>query len=157
MSDEQKNELGTIKNREDILLAKIAGYDVDITTMTPPVLNGVREKILDEIAKRVTAIEQGGGGGGSVEPLIVNATETGIDATYNEIKAAVLAGKTVWLYLTDADSNVMYESLIGLGVDTGAYFCAFANGYNTSSYGSEDADTDMSSPGGGGGGADVGL
>lgn len=87
-----------------------------------------------------------GGGGGSVEPLIVNATETGIDATYNELKAAVLAGKAVWLYLTDGASNLAYRPLATLGIDTGYYFCAFSDGgYNRSHYGNEDADTDMSS------------
>ena len=89
-----------------------------------------------------------GGGGGSVEPLIVTDTDGTIDATYNEMKTALLAGKTVWLYLEDDDSNAAYRPLVTLGIDTGYYFCAFSDGGNRSNYGNEDADTDMSSPNG---------
>lgn len=49
----------TITSRLDLLLAKIAGYDVDIGTMTPPVASNPTEKFLLEIARRVDKINYG--------------------------------------------------------------------------------------------------
>lgn len=93
------------------------------------------------------ALVSGGGGGGGAEPLIVNSTETGIDASFNEIKTALLAGRAVWLL--SGDGIEIYESLVALVIDTGAYFCSF--GTNATTYTSEDADTDMTPFNGGGG------
>ena len=42
-----------ITNREDLFLAKIAGYDVDVKTLMPPTASNVREKILLDIADKV--------------------------------------------------------------------------------------------------------
>ena len=44
---------GIITSREELLLAKIAGEDVDISTMTPPVAINKREKLLLDIADRL--------------------------------------------------------------------------------------------------------
>lgn len=59
-----------ITSREDVFLAKIAGRDVDINTLTPPVATSVTEKLLLETADRLDRIEEGGGGGGYEEILI---------------------------------------------------------------------------------------
>lgn len=63
------------------------------------------------VADGAYALVSGGGGGGSNEPLILNGTEAGIDASYNEIKTAVLEGKTVWLYLV-LEGDTIYIPLI---------------------------------------------
>ena len=166
-----------ITNREDVFLGKIAGRDVDISTWTPPVANGVREKILEEIADRIDELSEnalpkieegdngkvlgvadgayslvsGGGGGGSNEPLIVNCaidaethTPTGIDATYNEIKTAVDAGKTVYMYCDYGDGNELYGQLMIIVAAPGE---GYQVGFNSIPEGigfiAEDADTDM--------------
>ena len=48
-----------ITSREDLLLAKIAGRDVDIQTMTPPVVSNMTEKLMLEIADRLDTIGDG--------------------------------------------------------------------------------------------------
>lgn len=47
-----------ITSRLELLLAKIAGYDVDLGTMTPPVATNLTEELLLEIAERVDNIVQ---------------------------------------------------------------------------------------------------
>ena len=105
------------------------------------------------VADGAYALVSGGGGGGGAEPLIVNSTETGIDASFNEIKTALLAGRAVWLYSGDGDSNAMsYTPLVSLGTSVlGDYLCAFSDGTLSDNFSSEDSDTDMSSAGDGGG------
>ena len=53
-----------ITSREELLLAKIAGRDVNLETMTPPVASNMTEKLMLEIAERIDGIA----GGGSDEP-----------------------------------------------------------------------------------------
>lgn len=55
------------KQRLEFFLAKIAGEDVDIATLVPPVPTSQTEKILLEIADRMS--QSGGGDGGSSESL----------------------------------------------------------------------------------------
>ena len=61
----------TITDRLELLLAKIAGQDVDINTMTPGVVSNLKEKLLADIADRIDviinrigAIEKSSGSGG---------------------------------------------------------------------------------------------
>lgn len=120
-----------ITSREDVFLGKIAGRNVDISSWTPPVANGVHEEILAEIADRIDnlsenalpeieegdegkvvgvadgayALVSGGGGGGGNEPLIVNLVygdTTYLDKTYAEIKTALLAGTPVYCLKDDS-------------------------------------------------------
>lgn len=51
-----------ITSRLELLLAKIAGHDVDLSTMTPPVATNLTEELLLEIADR---LDNGGEGGES--------------------------------------------------------------------------------------------
>ena len=53
-----------ITDREDLFWAKMAGKDVDISTMTPPVAASVREELMLEVAERIGS----GGGGGADLP-----------------------------------------------------------------------------------------
>ena len=89
-----------ITSREDVFLGKIAGRNVDISSWTPPVANGVHEEILAEIADRIDNFVNGGGGGGA-EPLIVTITATDngdtltCDKTWKQINDAFSAGTPV--------------------------------------------------------------
>ena len=83
-----------------------------------------------------------GGGGGGAEPLIVNSIESGIDASFNEIKTALLAGKPIYRYLVDFD-NEFYAQLVNISIEDGAYYAAFTDGNNVAVYTANDADTDM--------------
>lgn len=47
-----------ITSRLELLLAKIAGHDVDISNMTPPVASNLTEELLLEIAERIDNIVQ---------------------------------------------------------------------------------------------------
>jgi hypothetical protein len=49
----------TITSRKELLLAKLAGYDVNLDTMTPPVAASLQEKLTLEIADRLDAIDGG--------------------------------------------------------------------------------------------------
>lgn len=75
-----------ITNRDDLFLAKVAGRDVDISTMTPPVAASMREKLLLEIADR---IDQGGGGGSSLPDMSGQSgkylTNDGTDASWGDV------------------------------------------------------------------------
>lgn len=51
-----------ITSREELFLAKLAGRDVDIRTMTPPVASSLTEKLMLEIADRLDGM-----GGGSTD------------------------------------------------------------------------------------------
>ncbi len=94
------------------------------------------------VADGAYALVSGGGGGGGNEPLIVNSTETGIDASFNEIKTALLAGKTICLLMVNGD-DVFYSQLASISIEDGAYYAVFYNGYNYAAYTANDADTDM--------------
>lgn len=50
-----------ITSRLQVFLAKIAGKDVDVSTLTPPVAINEEEKLMLDIADRIDAIESGGG------------------------------------------------------------------------------------------------
>ena len=166
-----------ITNREDIFLGKIAGMDVDISTMTPPVANGTHEKILEKIADRIDGlrenslpeIEEGdngkvlgvadgayslvsGGGGGSVEPLIVTLTQReddgfDSDAAYNDIKGASTNGNPVVIKNLIADVGEYYTTSYEI-------YAVSGSGYhlNVSIMGlpaeleAQDADTNLATP-----------
>lgn len=53
--DIMQNKIGkwNIASRIELLLAKIAGHDVDINTMTPPVATNLTEELMLEIAERM--------------------------------------------------------------------------------------------------------
>lgn len=53
-----------ITSRLDLLLAKIAGHDVDLSAMTPPVASNLTEELLLKIADR---LDNGGEGGGGID------------------------------------------------------------------------------------------
>ena len=81
-----------ITSREDIFLAKIAGKDVDIKTMTPPVAASMREKLMLDIADRIDSIEAGSGGGDTYETVLEMQLGEPVSTE----------GKPEWITLLDA-------------------------------------------------------
>ena len=105
---------GALRERIDFFLAKIAGRDVDIGTLHPPVAIDTTEELLLEIANKYANADTPSGGG---DPLILTPSwipdlpgVCEIDATYNQIKEAVLSGRQVFLYTT---SEFGVGSLVG--------------------------------------------
>ena len=86
-----------------VFLAKIAGKDVDVSTLTPPVAINEEERLMLDIADRIDAIEEGGGGGGG-GVIVVTATyddETGVttlDKTWQEIYDGIYNGVVVMVF-----------------------------------------------------------
>ena len=52
------------KTRKEMFLAKIAGHDIDITTLIPPVAVNTTERLMLEIADRIDDMSNDGGGSG---------------------------------------------------------------------------------------------
>lgn len=97
----------TITSREELLLAKLAGKSVNISTMTPPVAMNKREKLLLDIATRLDGFATGGNGGGNGEAgvmyvpftLVPGDNEYGISVStttsYADIQTAYQEGKSL--------------------------------------------------------------
>ena len=157
-----------ITNREDIFLAKIAGRDVDISTMTPPVANGVHEKLLDEIADRIDdatknalpEIEDGdngkvlgvsggqyalvNGGGGGSSGLVVHMTWDAhaevsvLDKTWQEIWDAFSSGSSVVIVEDELEGYAL--ACVVTAMSEEGYTIVVGSGGPTSYYTAESAD-----------------
>lgn len=90
-----------IKTREEIALAKIAGYDVDYSTVTPSVPTGTKEKLLDEIATLVSGAAS-----------ITNATAT----TAGLVKKAANVAEAEGSAPTAAEFKALIDALIAAGI-----------------------------------------
>lgn len=98
-----------ITSREDILLAKIAGRDVDLSTMTPPVASSVTEKLMLEVADRLDEIEDGGCGLFLVKIEAAGSNYVVKDGvTFDIIKERASKGDTILCIL----SNAAYYNLV---------------------------------------------
>lgn len=106
-----------ITGRNELLLAKIAGKEVDISTMTPPVAMNQTESLLLDIADRIDEIEDGGSGGGSSS----NATfEISCTTTTNESeKQVITANKTVEEVYTAISSGNNVKTTMEVANDGG--------------------------------------
>lgn len=121
-----------ITSRLQVFLAKIAGKEVDVSTLTPPVAINEEEKLMLDIADRIDAIEEGGGGGGGDGGVfIVHASLEWNDTTSkfdviteeqdNDIIAAITAGKIVELHVgrygnnpfTDFETYPLLDAYLG--------------------------------------------
>lgn len=96
----------TITDRLDMFLAKIAGYDIDIKTMTPPTAKSIREKILLDIADKVNTSL---GGGGVLECNATSQEDSDsvtLDVTAEQLFAAAEAGKVVKASINENGSSI---------------------------------------------------
>lgn len=114
-----------IVSRLQVFLAKIAGKDVDVSTLTPPVAINEEEKLMLDIADRIDAIEEGGGGGGAA--LIVNGSDDvevmALDKTWKEIKDAFIAGTSVLIHYADNEwEDNRYVLVDGIGHNGEQYY-----------------------------------
>lgn len=93
-----------IASRLELLLAKIAGHDVDLGTMTPPVATNLTEELLLEIADRLD--NSGGEGGGFMKITISGnkGVET-MDHTWQEIYDAYVDGSYVSVVSIDGEAS----------------------------------------------------
>ena len=132
------------------------GYEVGETL--PSVSSDDNGKVLG-VSDGAWAVVSGGGGGGS-EPLIVDYNnDTGIDASYNEIKTAMLAGKNVYAVqnytevgttgtnyykiLSFAEDSVDQEGVISHDYYVYALEGVFEGNVSMLVFYSQDADADM--------------
>lgn len=87
-----------------------------------------------------------GGGGGSVEPLIVTIGDNGIDATYNEIKSAVLAGRAIYA-LSEQDSEIEHTAFYSVLTEFSAQeydgVASYSAIFQNDSFMASDPDVDM--------------
>lgn len=103
-----------ITNREDMYLAKIAGLDIDLSTIVPDAPINARETILLDIAKRIDQLD---GVSKDVEYLSIGEWDGEEVLFANPTMLDELSGSKVILY---RDNNVLYifEGLTGGGVAT---------------------------------------
>ena len=92
-----------IKTREDLLLAKLAGEDVNINTMTPPVASSPREYWLLKIAERLESIAGGN----------PSAATTGKAGT---VKMAANVAEAAGEAPTAAEFKALLDALIAAGI-----------------------------------------
>lgn len=85
--DIMQNKIGkwNIASRIELLLAKIAGHDVDINTMTPPVATNLTEELMLEIAERMDNTAQQKN---TSSPIIFFNTQYNLDTEPITLKVA---------------------------------------------------------------------
>lgn len=104
-----------ITSRLELLLAKIAGHDVNLGTMTPPVATNLTEELLLEIADRLD--NSGGEGGGNANIIYLTDTDGELNASYEDIEAAFEAGSLVFVKKTlenESSGVITTTTTIGL-------------------------------------------
>lgn len=118
---------GTITSREELLLAKLAGENVNINTMTPPVAMNKKEKLLLDIATRLDSLVSGSGSGsgsggdvfivnGEVEHVGNDDTAVvSIDKTTEQIYAAAASGKPVILLVAEGEDDISQWMFVDAG------------------------------------------
>ena len=92
----------TIRNRDELLLAKIAGENVDIANMTPNTAANLKEKLMLDIAKRVDNIAK--------------ATKTATTETAGTMKAAANVAYAAGEAPTAAEFKALIDALIEAGI-----------------------------------------
>ena len=92
-----------IKTREELLLAKIAGEDVNINTMTPPVASSPCEYWLLKIAERLDSAAAG-------NPTAATAEKAGT------VKMAANVAEAAGEAPTAAEFKALLDALIAAGI-----------------------------------------
>ena len=89
----------TITSREELLLAKIAGQNVNINTMTPPVASSLTEKLLLDIADRLDGLGE-----------VATADKAG------KVKMAANVAEAAGSAPTAAEFKALLDALIAAGI-----------------------------------------
>lgn len=132
----------TISDREDLFWAKMAGRDVNISTMTPPVASSMREELMLEVAER---IGEGGGGAFFVEFTVEYIEEERVisaDKSVSEICEAYNSNKTVIGLLDGGLYTLTMCDLQGEEVAFSTSVCDEYGMLAAALYGSQNDDTD---------------
>ena len=111
-----------LTSRFQVFLAKIAGRNVSESTLTPPVVTNMEEKLLDEIAERIDTIEGRTPAPTGGVPLFVNvSTETtAMDKTWKEVHDAFLnEGVLLRMDLVEGSAIMSVSGVMGA---EGTYF-----------------------------------
>ncbi|MBR6917145.1 MAG: hypothetical protein IKN38_03085 [Clostridia bacterium] len=95
----------TITSREELLLAKIAGQDVSLDTMTPPVASSLTEKLMLDIADRLDDMSSGG-----ETPSAATTSNAGI------VKMAANVSEAAGEAPTAAEFKALLDALITAGI-----------------------------------------
>ena len=109
-----------ITSREELLLAKIAGRDVNLETMTPPVASNMTEKLMLEIAERIDNI--GGGSDESTYEVVAEIevgemTPDGSDGYYFAPDGGIdLSANTGTTYYLNSEDNAS-SAVVAYGDD----------------------------------------
>lgn len=91
-----------IRTREELYLAKIAGREVDLTGLTPPAGNNVKEILLGEIAERLD--------GAGAAPAAATKTAAGV------VKQAANVAVAADTAPTKAEFDALIAALIAAGI-----------------------------------------
>ena len=94
-----------LRTREEMLLAKIAGREVDLTEMTPPVGNNIKEVLLKEIATNVAGYAKS-----SDAPAAATTAKAGL--VKKAANVAVAAGTAP----TKAEFDALISALVTAGI-----------------------------------------
>jgi len=95
-----------ITDRLDLYLAKVAGREVDIKTMTPPVAASMMEKLLLEIDKRIEDAEKAAG----TAPDAATTEKAGV------VKMAANVPEAADTAPTAAEFKALLDALIAAGI-----------------------------------------
>ena len=91
-----------LSTREEFFLGKVAGRDVDIKTLTPPVETSAFEELMSEIAERI----------GDTEKATANATTTAAGVVKQSANVPTAAGDNP----TAEEFNALINALISAGI-----------------------------------------
>lgn len=115
-----------LTSRFQVFLAKIAGRNVSESTLTPPVVTNMEEKLLDEIADRLDDVARQSAIGGDkyVVTITRNGSSYSCDKTLAEIKSAISKDIPIKVILPDSlgwvADNTASDSVVLMGIeDTG--------------------------------------
>lgn len=103
----------TISDREELLLAKIAGKDVDIKTMKPGVATSLKEKLMLDIADRIDELSNGqdGEGGRDINSITRVDNEIVIQYTDGNTDSVDIGG--VGIIRADAATSALFFQVAG--------------------------------------------
>ena len=115
-----------LTKRIHFFLAKIAGRNVSESTLTPPVVTNMEEKLLDEIAERFDDVARQSSIGGDKYVVTITHNDSGYscDKTLVEIKEAISKDIPIKVVLPDSlgwvADNTASDSVVLMGIeDTG--------------------------------------